>query len=94
MTLPTVLSSIVDWLRAGYPDGVPDQDYFPLLALLARRLSDDEVAEVAAHLISDQSVSSDDGDIRDLITQITNQPPRREDVDRVRARLHTTGAFL
>ena len=37
------LTSIVAWLRAGYPDGVPQTDYIPLLALLSRRLTNDEV---------------------------------------------------
>jgi hypothetical protein len=50
MALPPVLNSIVGWLRAGYPYGVPESDYIPLLALLARRLTTDEVAAVAAEL--------------------------------------------
>ena len=33
------LNSIVSWLRAGYPEGVPPTDTFPVLALLARRMS-------------------------------------------------------
>ena len=34
----SVLSAIVDFLRVGYPEGVPQQDYIPLLALLRRQL--------------------------------------------------------
>lgn len=45
--LPPFLASIIEWLRAGYPEGVPEQDYVPLFALLKRRLSDDEVDQVA-----------------------------------------------
>ena len=41
------LGTIVSWLRAGYPNGVPSNDYLPILALLSRRLSCDEVTEVA-----------------------------------------------
>ena len=37
------LSAIVSWLRAGYPNGVPPPDYLPVLALLSRRLTPDEV---------------------------------------------------
>ena len=40
MALPPVLSWIVGWLRAGYPDGVPSVDYIPLFALLAGGLDD------------------------------------------------------
>ena len=35
MDNPLFLKKIVDWLRAGYPDGVPQADYIPLVALLA-----------------------------------------------------------
>ena len=34
MALPSFLAKIVSWLRAGYPDGVPEHDYVPLIALL------------------------------------------------------------
>ena len=30
------VGKVLDWLRAGYPDGVPPRDYFPLIALLRR----------------------------------------------------------
>ena len=43
MALSDVLAKIVGFLRAGYPEGVPDGDYIPLVALLRRRLSDDDV---------------------------------------------------
>ena len=45
------LSSIVAWLRAGYPEGIPPTDYFPVLALLTRRLSNDEVKLVAREVM-------------------------------------------
>ena len=53
MALSDVLMRVVGFLRAGYPEGVPAHDYIPLLALLRRRLSDDEVMAVAAELTSD-----------------------------------------
>ena len=53
MAVPVFLQSIVEWLRGGYPDGVPEADYVPLLALLNRRLSDDEVQSVMDALIAD-----------------------------------------
>jgi hypothetical protein len=37
-------------IRAGYPQGVPQDDYVPLLALLRRRLPDNAVAAVATHV--------------------------------------------
>jgi hypothetical protein len=83
------LSSIVNWLRAGYPEGVPPTDYFPLLALLRRRLSDDEVKTVAKELLHRNGF--DEIDIGVAITQLTDGLPTPEDVERVRTRLATRG---
>jgi transcription-repair coupling factor (superfamily II helicase) len=38
---------VLDWLVAGYPTGIPPKDYVPVLALLRRRLTEDEVRQVA-----------------------------------------------
>jgi hypothetical protein len=83
------LTSIVNWLRAGYPEGIPPTDYFPVLALLSRRLSSDEVKTVAGELM--QRGDFDDVDIGVLITQFTDQLPSPEDVERVRTRLAAKG---
>jgi Protein of unknown function (DUF3349) len=34
MVNPHVVAKIVNFFRAGYPEGVPPRDYFPALALL------------------------------------------------------------
>lgn len=83
------LNSIVSWLRAGYPEGVPPTDTFPVLALLARRLSNDEVKAVACELVNRGEF--DNVDIGVLITQITDNLPSPDDVERVRVRLAAQG---
>ena len=83
------LNSIVSWLRAGYPEGVPATDTFPVLALLARRLSNDEAKAVACELV--RRGEFDDVDIGVLITQITDELPSPSDVERVRLRLAAQG---
>ena len=83
------LTSIVAWLRAGYPEGIPPTDYFPVLALLSRRLSNDEVKAVARELM--QQGNFDEVDIGVLITQMTDQLPSPEDIERVRTRLAAKG---
>ena len=50
MALPPFLTKIVDWLRAGYPEGVPDVDYIPLFALLGSQLTNEEVTAIADEL--------------------------------------------
>jgi hypothetical protein len=83
------LDAIVAWLRAGYPEGVPQTDYIPLLALLSRRLTPDEVKAVAAELM--RRGQFDQVDIGVLITRITDELPAVDDVERVRQRLVAKG---
>jgi hypothetical protein len=90
MALPPVLASIVSWLRAGYPDGVPEHDYIPLFALLARQLTNDEVALIADELESSGDPASRQT-IKAAITSVTNEKPLDEDVARVRSRLAAGG---
>ncbi|GAS88589.1 DUF3349 domain-containing protein [Mycolicibacterium brisbanense] len=85
----TFLAKIAAWLKSGYPEGVPDADRVPLLALLSRRLTNDEVKAVARDLIN--MGEFDKFDIGVLITQITDELPRDEDVERVRERLAAKG---
>ena len=76
------LAKIAAWITAGYPEGVPGPDRVPLLALLNRRLTNDEVAVVAQDLIDRGEF--DHVDIGVLITQTTDELPVPEDVERVR----------
>jgi hypothetical protein len=89
------LAKIVAWIVAGYPEGVPGPDRVPLLALLRRRLTDDEVKAVVAELVSRAEIREpadiDPVDIGVQITQVTDQLPSPDDVERVRARLATRG---
>lgn len=90
MTLPQTVTAILAWLRAGYPDGVPPQDYFPLLALLGRQLSEDEVQQILATLVSE----GDDVtkvDIGVAVTKVTNEMPGDVDIQRVARRLAQAG---
>ncbi len=83
------LGSIVNWIRAGYPEGIPATDSFPMLALLTRRLSNDEVKAVTHELM--QRGDFDNVDIGVRITQLTDELPTPEDIERVRARLAAKG---
>ncbi|MCV7158795.1 DUF3349 domain-containing protein [Mycolicibacterium brisbanense] len=85
----TYLSRIVAWITAGYPEGVPGPDRVPLLALLRRRLTDDEVRTIARDLMVRGEF--DEADIGTLIMHITDELPGRLDVDRVRDRLAASG---
>lgn len=83
------LAKIVAWITSGYPDGVPGPDRVPLIALLQRRLSDDEVATVVQELLARGEF--DHVDIGVLITEITDELPTPDDIERVRQRLAAKG---
>jgi hypothetical protein len=94
MALPPLLSSVVGWLRAGYPEGVPTHDYVPLFALLTRRLSDADVAALANELASTGDQTSAEvirEAIREAIASATDTQPLESDVARVSARLAAGG---
>jgi Protein of unknown function (DUF3349) len=91
MALPPVLSKIVDWLRAGYPEGVPDVDYVPLFALLGSQLTEAEVHAIALELENESKPESAEA-IRRAITAVTaDGQPSDADIARVRARLAAGG---
>lgn len=81
----------MSWLRAGYPEGVPESDYIPLLAVLRRRLSNDEVLAVAQELVASGELPIDNTDIGSVILGVTDELPRDEDVNRVRDKLSAHG---
>jgi Protein of unknown function (DUF3349) len=83
------LNSVVSWLRAGYPEGIPPTDTFAVLALLTRRLSNDEVKLVAHELT--QRDEFDKVDIGVLISKLTDELPSQEDIERVQTRLAAKG---
>jgi Protein of unknown function (DUF3349) len=51
MYLSHRVSSIVAFLRAGHPAWMPATGHIPLLALLRRRVTDDEITDIASELI-------------------------------------------
>jgi hypothetical protein len=91
MALSDGLARVLGFLRVGYPDGVPYADQVPLLALLRRRLSDDEVVALAEELAATGALPVDGTDIRVAITKLTNEMPSAEDTARVKQRLIDAG---
>jgi hypothetical protein len=84
----------VEWLRAGYPAGVPRQDYVALLGVLRRKLTEDEIRRVAKDLatqslLSDDAISGDD--IEQMISDSMLQEATPADVARVSAHLAAGG---
>jgi type II secretory pathway component PulM len=88
------LTRAVDWLRAGYPSGVPRQDYVALLGLLRRKLTEAEVQNIARDLAGQSQAGTDPistQDIEEMINDSVMQPATPEDVVRVSAHLAAGG---
>lgn len=90
MEMPAFVRSVVHFLRAGYPEGLPVSDYVPLFAVLARRLSNEEVARVVDELVREGDVRSETA-MREAILAVTLEMPSEEDIARVNDRLAKVG---
>lgn len=91
MSVSNVIGKILSFLRPGYPQEGPATDYFPLLALLPRRLSDAEVVQIVEKLVARGKLPVDATDIRVMINKITDQIASPHEVERVKDRLAIHG---
>ena len=93
----SLFQSILQWLRGGYPEGVPGPDRVPLLALLrATPLTEEQVKEVVRNITDGETGAATDGDITrdeiaDFIKDVTNHDAGPENIQRVAARLASAG---
>jgi hypothetical protein len=86
-----LVTRAVEWLRKGYPTGLPNQDFVPLIALLRRRLTDAEVTQVARSLVQQGVIPADRADVGEAIAKSTSELPSEEDIARVREYLTDRG---
>ncbi|MCV7217523.1 DUF3349 domain-containing protein [Mycobacterium crocinum] len=90
---PTFLENVLGWLHKGYPEGVPPTDYYPLLALLKRSLSEDEVVQAAQSILrtGDFDTPVSEAQIRDAVREVIAKDPNPEELNQVAARLASVG---
>lgn len=87
-----VTDRVLAWLHQGYPEGIPQQDYFPLLAVLARSLSEDDVVKIAQMVLrGNDSQGATAPEIRAAIHVINETEPTPQETRRVTARLAAAG---
>jgi hypothetical protein len=91
MGLRDGVASIIAFLRAGHPRDAPAVGYAPLLALVPRRISDDDVATITSTLIVRKRPSIDRADVGVEITRITGEMPSLDDIARVQHRIDALG---
>lgn len=91
------MESILHWLRAGYPAGVPGPDRVPLLALLRNTpLTEDEVVEVVRGIIAEEQRAPaghliDHDEIERFIEGVAHHDGGPENIRRVAATLAAAG---
>jgi hypothetical protein len=88
----SVLDNVLGWLHEGYPEGVPQKDYFPLLALLKRSLTEEEVVKAAQSIL--KSTDSDEvteAAIRTAVQGVIDKEPNPEEIHQVASRLASVG---
>ena len=90
MALSSYVHSILNWVRAGYPEGLPPKDYLPLFALLGTQVTQQDLQDIADQL-ADSSDPSSASELKKAITDVVNVKPNDADVARVRARLAEGG---
>lgn len=83
---------MIAFLRAGRPRGAPDVGYAPLLALLPRRVTDDEVTAIARKLLTPRRLGIDHADVGVAIIGVTDAMPSTADVERVLVAMRSAGA--
>ncbi|ANS79974.1 hypothetical protein SGUI_2578 [Serinicoccus hydrothermalis] len=86
-----LLQKIVGWLRAGYPEGVPDGDYVALLGVLRRKLTEDDIEAIVTELLADTDGAVTREQIRELVEAYALQQASDKDVARVSAHLAAGG---
>ncbi len=93
MTEQNFFDSVLKWLHAGYPQGVPPKDYIPVLALLKRSLSEEDVVKAAQAVLkqADSDTPVTDQQIEAAIHKITEQQPNPEEMHQVASRLASVG---
>lgn len=91
----SLVAKVLNWLRAGYPEGIPQHDFPSVLLVLRRNLTDDEVSaiadDLALHSISNGSEPVTSADIHAMIKDHVFQTATPDDLLRVSAALARGG---
>ena len=91
---------MLNWLRAGYPGGVPGPDRVPLLALLRTTpLTEDQIKEVVREIIAEEKTAPaghaiDHDEIAHFIEGVAHHDAGPENIQRVADRLAAAGFTL
>lgn len=85
------LERAVGWLKAGYPQGIPSSDYIPLIAVLRRKMSAEEIQELGQQLTASGLVPADHIDVGTGYLKITDELASTQELERVTRKLREAG---
>lgn len=97
MTAKSLMHSVLEWLRGGYPNGVPGPDRVPLLALLRTTpLTEDEIKDIVREISAEEAHAPaghkiDHDEIEHFIADHVHHDAGGENVRRVAATLAAAG---
>ena len=98
--MPARVQKLLNWLRAGYPGGVPGPDRVPLLALLRNTpLTEDQIKEVVREIIAEEKGAPtghaiDHDEIERFIEGVAHHDGGPENIARVAEKLAAAGYTL
>lgn len=88
----SLFESAINWVRQGYPEGIPPTEFPPLLALLVRVLDDRQVTDVVLELGRDRNGEPLTEDhIAAAITSVIDEKPSEAEINQVASRLAAAG---
>ncbi|APT83965.1 DUF3349 domain-containing protein [Corynebacterium aquilae] len=89
MSDKNVIARFLDWLREGYPQGVPEADACAITYVLKRHLNDEDLRAISKAIIEDRGLSqaaeASDEEIREFIEKFEMQTPEEADIERIHA---------
>ncbi|MAU81584.1 MAG: hypothetical protein CME34_06885 [Gordonia sp.] len=88
----SLFESAINWVRQGYPEGIPPTEFPPLLALLVRALDEREVTDVVLELgrgLDGEPLTEDR--IAAAITSVIDEKPSEAEINQVASRLAAAG---
>lgn len=94
---PNIASRALNWLRQGYPSGIPNHDTFALFYVLERELTEQDLNELVELIIAEGESTTlhpkpiTREQIGKLISQVHDQQPEEEDISRIQEKLRTEG---
>jgi hypothetical protein len=88
-----ILDNVLGWLHQGYPQGVPPKDYFALLALLKRSLTEDEVVKAAQSVLRANASGDEvtEAEVRKAVQDVIDKEPNPDEIHQVASRLASVG---